>query len=137
MLWSYGAQNNNLIQNICSELHSFFPMYLNLDMTTSLPPGSGSLTPGVTIGLAVAGSLVGVLLLLILLFFLCHCGKKLSKCYSRNRPLRPSTLENVYTPHYSQPWVLKGLVGQGRFGHVYKALYDGNIVAVKVYSHHK
>ncbi len=38
---------------------------------------------------------------------------------------------------YSQPWVLQGLIAQGRYSQVYKALYNGEVVAVKVYSHHR
>ena len=35
-----------------------------------------------------------------------------------------------------QPWQLINRIGQGRYGYVYTAQYCGNIVAVKIFSHH-
>ena len=36
---------------------------------------------------------------------------------------------------YDQPWQLINQIGQGRYGYVYKAQFEGDIVAVKIFSH--
>lgn len=103
---------------------------------TPLPTGSSS--SEVLVAILVIAAVLGLGLLAVALVVLYCLRQHLKRLCSNccHKP-RPPVVSHTYRSRYSQPWVLQGLVGQGRFGHVYKALHNGEIVAVKVYSHHK
>ena len=120
-------------------------LFTPLNSDTTLPPAvtTPSDPTDFVVPVAICITLVFVLVLLvILLILLWRHRHHLPKLCPVPRPRRHETSQTGVDRgrgggRYSHPWVLQGLVGQGRFGHVYKALYNGNVVAVKVYSHHK
>lgn len=83
--------------------------------------------------------IVGCLFIAMVLIILCLC----CAIFMRKRLKPPTTVQRnsrggpqVGFPNlYDQPWRLIGRIGQGRYGYVYKAQYQDDIVAIKIFSH--
>ena len=105
--------------------------------TTGVGPSSGG---ALLISLVVIVPLMVVVvgLALGLAFIFVFKKNMISRCciqHERHREGqgRAGDVNSSYAP---QPWALQGLVGKGRFGHVYKAVYGDQLVAVKVFPQH-
>ena len=72
-----------------------------------------------------------VFLFVCLIYKLKH--KVASLTLQSNSRDRRISFEN---PLSEQTWQLKGLIGQGRYGYVYKADYHGSVVALKIFTTH-
>lgn len=111
------------------------------DLTTSTPNASSGGSSALPIAFGVIFASLAVAVAVAVMGFLCLFKRRLWKVYCcrhlRRRRTSQTSIERQFSGRVSQPWTLQGMVGQGRFGHVYKALYNGEIVAVKMYSHHK
>ena len=89
------------------------------------------------------GVVLGVSFLLLLLFCLACVlivtALRYSKRSSPSPRMEMGRVPSRYgNSHISQqPLILQELIGQGKFGQVYKAVYDERTVAVKTYSQHK
>ena len=86
----------------------------------------------------VIGVIVAIIIFIpVLLLLACIIYKLRQKFNSlslqNNSRDRRISFEN---PLSEQTWQLKGLIGQGRYGYVYKADYHGNVVAIKIFATH-
>lgn len=80
--------------------------------------------------------MIGVLLLCFILL-LCTCliyklRRKCRRTLSHRDGLR-EPIKNGEGILTEQPWQLMGLIGQGRYGYVYKADYQDRVVAIKIF----
>ena len=105
--------------------------YVQLSLFTARS-GADAL-PSFLIVIIIIGVLVGVFAMACLLLGTVICIRQRLKS-SRNVHTR--TLVRHDDHLNDQPWQLLNQVGQGRYGYVYRAKYYGNIVAVKIFSHH-
>ncbi len=84
---------------------------------------------------AVVVGAIGVIATIIIVAVLCICQRKKSKVLRTHQGGGHGREENVVGSHNAPlPWTLHQLVGQGRFGRVYSATCDNQLVAVKIYS---
>ncbi len=94
---------------------------------------------GVASHVAVAMSVVLFMVIaaatIVAVAVLCICQRKESKVLRTRQEGGRGREENVVGSHNAPlPWTLHQLVGQGRFGRVYSATCDNQLVAVKIYS---
>ena len=105
--------------------------------TVSTPTVTTEGPTTISVYITAGSSAIGAVLAIIVIFIAILCTVKLKKRFNtrakqtgpeRHTNSRPSS-ETIL------PWQLNERIGQGRFGFVYKAVYDGQIVAVKIFSY--
>ena len=91
---------------------------------------------------AALSDIVIVVIIIVVLFgvFIVACLTVALVVCARNKLKSPRNVRPITPIHYEdqlndQPWRLINQIGQGRYGYVYKAQYQGNIVALKIFSH--
>ena len=115
------------------EIYKFVYNY-SPPLLSSTAHGGGTATlPSFLIAIIIIAVPVGGFFVFCLLSIIAFCiWRKLknSRSIHMRAPVRHDDQLN------DQPYQLMNLIGQGRYGYVYKAQYRDNIVAVKIFSHH-
>ena len=105
---------------------------LSLLISAADDTGSSATLSHVTITIVISALLFAIICAAFIVVGVVCARRKLktSRTVSTTTEIRLDDQPN------DQPWQLMNLIGQGRFGYVYKARYCNDVVAVKIFTHH-
>ena len=124
---------HSLIYTLAHSLSHSLTHSLTHSPPYSLPPDhSSSLSVYLWAVLGVLGVLIPAVLVGMVVLIVCVIAKR-----SKSRPSRragPTGLQNL-SDEQDLPFQLVHLISRGRFGYVYRTKYEGNLVAVKIFTY--
>ena len=103
--------------------------------STASSTASSESPPSISVYITAVISTIGAVLTIIVIIVVILCAIRLKRRFNTRAKQTGRHTNSRPSSDTALPWQLNERIGQGRFGFVYKAVYDGEIVAVKIFSY--
>ena len=85
--------------------------------------------------ITIVGAIVSLVLVIAIIVVVWRCKRTKSSESVHSGVVRARRRAGPSEESSDQPWELINQIGHGRYGYVYKAVYNNDIVAIKMFSH--